>query len=334
MINPNAKLVPNLVDKTKIEQVPTRMGWGKGIVSAADKDKNVMGLCCDLTTSTQVSALKDKYPDRYIEVGIAEQNLACVAAGLALQGKIPFTASYASFSPGRNLEQIRTTICIQKLPVKTGGMHAGVSVGPDGLTHQALEDIAQMRTIPNMIVVVPCDALESERATTESVLNEKWRPKPFYLRFGREKTPVFTTSETPFEIGRAEIFREGKDVTIVGCGSLLYSAMIAAEELAAENIDCEVINSHTIKPLDGATIMASVQKTGCLVSVEEHQIAGGLGSAVAEFLSQNYPTPQEYIGAHDRFGETGQPDELYAVMKMDIPSIKEAIKKVISRKKI
>lgn len=329
MINPKMNLVPNLVDKTKMEQVPTRMGFGKGLVEAGEKDKNVMGLCCDLTISTQVSPFAEKFPNRYIEVGIAEQNLACVAAGLALQGKIPFIASYASFSPGRNNEQIRTTICIQNLPVKIGGMHAGVSVGPDGLTHQALEDIALMRVLPNMIVVVPCDATESVKATITAAFNGK----PTYLRFGREKTPVFTTAETPFEIGRAEIFREGKDVTIVGCGSLLHNALIAAEELATENIDCEVINSHTIKPLDGATIMASVQKTGCLVSVEEHQIAGGLGSAIAEFLSQNYPVPQEYIGARDRFGETGSPAELLAMMKMDVLSIKESVKKVISRKK-
>ncbi|MGD0976695.1 MAG: transketolase C-terminal domain-containing protein [Minisyncoccia bacterium] len=328
MISPNSKLAQNPVDKTKLEQVPTRMGFGKGLVQAGEKEKNVVALCCDLTISTQVSPFAEKFPDRYIEVGIAEQNLACIGAGMALQGKIPFLASYASFSPGRSNEQVRTAICIGNVPVKIGGMHAGVSVGPDGMTHQALEDIALMRVLPRMVVVVPCDALESQKATFASAFNGK----PTYLRFGREKTPVFTTTETPFEIGRAEIFREGKDVTIVGCGSLLFNAMVAAEELAGENIDCEVINSHTIKPLDGATILTSVQKTGCLVSVEEHQIAGGLGSAVSEFLSQNYPVPQEFIGARDRFGETGQPDELLTAMKMDVPAIKESVKKVTSRK--
>lgn len=329
MINPNSKLAQNLTDKTKLEAVPTRMGFGKGLVEAGDKDKQVMALCCDLTESTQVHLFAQKYPERYIEVGIAEQNMACIAAGLALQGKIPFMTSYASFSPGRNNEQVRTAICINNVPVKIGGMHAGVSVGPDGMTHQALEDIALMRVLPRMVVIVPCDAIEAQKATLTAATNGK----PTYLRFGREKTPVFTTVETPFEIGRAEIFREGKDVSIIACGAFVYNAIIAAEELASEGIDCEVINSHTVKPLDEATILASVQKTGCIVSVEEHQIAGGLGSAVAETLAKNYPVPQEFIGAHDRFGESGQPDELMKAMGMDIPSIKEAIKKVIGRKK-
>lgn len=328
MINPSAKLAENLSDKSKLEMVPTRMGFGKGLVEAGDKDKQVVALCCDLTESTQVHLFAQKFPDRYIEVGIAEQNMACVAAGLALQGKIPFMTSYATFSPGRNNEQIRTAICINNVPVKIGGMHAGVSVGPDGMTHQALEDIALMRVLPRMVVIVPCDAMEAQKATVAAAFNGK----PTYLRFGREKTPVFTTIETPFEIGRAEIFREGKDATIVGCGSLLYNALIAAEELASEGIDCEVINSHTIKPLDEKTILASAQKTGCMVSVEEHQIAGGLGSAVAECLAKNHPVPQEFIGIQDRFGESGQPDELLAAFHLDVPDIKEAIKRVLARK--
>lgn len=329
MINPNAKLAENLADKTKLEAIPTRMGFGKGLVEAGDKDNNIVALCCDLTESTQVSPFAQKYPDRYVEVGIAEQNLACVASGMAMMGKIPFITSYASFSPGRNNEQVRTVICINNVPVKICGMHAGVSVGPDGLTHQALEDIALMRVIPRMIVIIPCDAIESQKATLAAAFNGR----PTYLRFGREKTPVFTTLETPFEIGRAEVFREGKDVTIVGCGSLLYNAFVAAEKLTTEGIDCEVINSHTIKPLDEATILASIQKTNCLVSVEEHQIAGGLGSAIAEFSSKIYPVPQEYIGAHDRFGESGSPDELLEAMGMGVSSIEEAVRKVILRKK-
>lgn len=329
MINLNAKLVPNLADKTKLEAVPTRMGFGKGLVAAGDKDKRVVALCCDLTISTQVSPFAQKYPDRYIEVGIAEQNMACVAAGLALQGKIPFMTSYASFSPGRNNEQVRTAICINNVPVKVCGMHAGVSVGPDGMTHQAIEDIALMRVLPRMVVVVPCDAVEAEKATLAAAFNGQ----PTYLRFGREKTPVFTTSETPFKIGQAEVFREGKDVSIIGVGSLLYNAMVAAEELAKEGIDCEVINSHTVKPIDAKTILASVKKTGAAISIEEHQIYGGFGSALAELLAANYPVPQEFIGVHDRFGESGEPDELIEAFGLGIGSIKEAVKKVLARKR-
>jgi transketolase len=328
MMNPEAKLAENLLDKSKLEMVPTRMGFGKGLVEAGDKDKRVMALCCDLTESTQVHLFAQKYPDRYIEIGIAEQNMICVAAGLALQGKIPFVTSYATFGPGRNNEQIRTAVCISNLPVKIGGMHAGVSVGPDGMTHQALEDIALMRVLPRMIVIVPCDALESQKATLAATFNNQ----PTYLRFGREKTPVFTTADTPFEIGKALILREGKDVAIVGCGPLLYNSLLAAEELSKEGIECMVVNSHTVKPLDEKTIIEAAQKTGAVVSVEEHQITGGLGSAIAECLAKNYPVPQEFIGAQDRFGESGQPDELIEAMGMGIGSIKEAVKKAISRK--
>ncbi len=341
MINPSTKLTENLFDKTKLEMAPTRMGFGKGLVEAGNKDKRVMALCCDLTESTQVHLFAQKYPDRYIEVGIAEQNMVCVAAGLALQDKIPFVASYATFGPGRNNEQIRTAVCISNLPVKIGGMHAGVSVGPDGMTHQALEDIALMRVLPRMIVVVPCDALESQKATVTAAFNNQ----PTYLRFGREKTPIFTTEETPFEIGKALILRGpsfespsagsgqlSPQVAIIGCGPLLYNALVAAEELSKEGIECMVINSHTIKPLDEKTIIEAAKKTGAVVSVEEHQIAGGLGSAVAECLAKNYPVPQEFIGVQDRFGESGQPDELIEALGMGISSIKEAAKKVIARK--
>ena len=328
MMNPEAKLAENLLDKSKLEMVPTRMGFGKGLVEAGDKDKRVMALCCDLTESTQVHLFAQKYPDRYIEIGIAEQNMVCVAAGLALQGKIPFVTSYATFGPGRNNEQIRTAVCISNLPVKIGGMHAGVSVGPDGMTHQALEDIALMRVLPRMIVIVPCDALESQKATLAAAFNNQ----PTYLRFGREKTPVFTAADTPFEIGKALILRDGKDVAIVGCGTLLYNSLLAAEELSKEGIECMVINSHTVKPLDEKVIIEAAQKTGAVVSVEEHQVAGGLGSAIAECLAKNHPVPQEFIGAQDRFGESGQPDELIEAMGMGVNSIKEAVKKVLARK--
>jgi len=328
MINKKTRLVEHLFDKDKIEKKPTRDGYGLGLVEAGEKDNRIVVLCADLAESTRCHWFAEKFPERFIEIGVAEQNMATIAAGLANYGKIPFISSYATFSPGRNNEQIRTTVCINNVPVKICGAHAGVSVGPDGATHQALEDVALMRVLPRMVVIVPCDAIEAQKATVAAAFNGK----PTYLRFGREKTPVFTTIETPFEIGRAEIFREGKDVSIIGCGSLLYNAMIAAEELATEGIDCEVINSHTVKPLDEVTILASVQKTGCIVSVEEHQVAGGLGSVIAEVLAKNFPVSQEFIGVQDRFGESGEPDELIEAFGMGVGSIKEAIKKVIKRK--
>lgn len=329
MINKNAHLVDNLLDKTKLEMAPTRDGYGKGLVVAGEKDERVVVLCADLTESTRSLWFAEKFPERFVQVGVAEQNMALVASGMANYGKIPFISSYATFSPGRNNEQIRTNICINNVAVKIAGSHAGVSVGPDGATHQALEDIALMRVQPRMVVVVPCDAIEAEKATIAVAFNGQ----PSYIRFGREKSPVFTTLDTPFEIGRAEVFREGKDVAIIGCGMLLYNALLAAEELLKEGIDCMVINSHTIKPIDEKTIIDAAQKTGAVVSVEEHQINGGLGSAVAEVLSRNYPVPQEFIGVQDRFGESGTPEELIEAFGMGVGSIKEAVKKVISRKK-
>ncbi len=328
MTNKKVHLVQDLLNKSKLEMSATRVGYGKGLVEAGEKDERVVVLCADLTESTHSHWFKEKFPERFVELGVAEQNMATVAAGMANYGKIPFISSYAAFSPGRNWEQIRTTISLNNLPVKIGGMHAGVSVGPDGATHQQLEDIALMRVQPRMIVVVPCDAIEGQKATVAAASNGQ----PTYLRFGREKSPVFTTEKTPFEIGRAEVFREGKDVSIVGCGMLLYNALIAAEELSEGGIECEVINSHTVKPLDGQTILASVKKTGAAVSVEEHQIDGGLGSAIAEFLARNYPVPQEFIGMPNRFGESGKADELIERFGMGIGSIKKAVHKVLARK--
>lgn len=333
MINSDAKLVENLSDKSKLEMVPTRDGYGKGMVEAGEKDERVVVLSADLTESTRSHWFAEKFPERFIQVGVAEQNMATVASGMANYGKIPFISSYAVFSPGRNNEQIRTTISLNNVPVKIGGAHAGISVGPDGATHQALEDIALMRVQPNMVVLVPCDAVEAKKATVAAALSANWRSKPTYIRFGREKSPVFTTEETPFEIGRAEIFREGGDAAIIGCGMLLHNALLAAEELSQEGIECMVINSHTVKPLDEKTIIEAAQKTGAVVSVEEHQINGGLGSAIAETLSRNFPVPQEYVGVQNRFGESGNPDELIEIFGMGIESIKDAVKKVIARKK-
>ena len=328
MTNPNAKLVENILDKAKLEMTPTRDGYGRGVVEAGEKDQRVIVLCADLTESTRSLWFAEKFPERFIEIGVAEQNLALVASGMANYGKIPFISSYATFSPGRNNEQIRTNISINNVPVKIVGAHAGISVGPDGATHQALEDIALMRVQPRMVVVVPCDAIEAQKATFAVAFNNQ----PSYLRVGREKSPVFTTKDTPFELGKAEIYRDGKDAAIIGCGMLLYNTLVAAEELSGEGIECMVINSHTVKPLDVQTVVEAAQKTGAVVSVEEHQVNGGLGSAVAEILSKNYPVPQEYIGMQDRFGESGNAEELIKAFGMDVGSVKEAVKKVILRK--
>lgn len=329
MINKNVKLADNLFDGSKLEMTATRDGYGKGLVKAGEKDERVVVLCADLTESTRAHWFAEKFPERFIQVGVAEQNMALVASGMANYGKIPFISSYATFSPGRNNEQIRTNISINNVPVKIAGAHAGISVGPDGATHQALEDIALMRVQPNMVVVVPCDALEAEKATLASAFNNQ----PTYIRFGREKSPVFTAADTPFEIGQAEVLREGTDAVIIACGMLLYNALMAAEELSREGVECMVVNNHTIKPIDEKTIIEAAQKTGAVVSVEEHQVNGGLGSAVAEVLSRNYPVPQEYIGVQNRFGESGNPGELIEHFGMGISHIKEAVKRAVSRKK-
>jgi len=323
----NPKLSQNLF-KEDIEQEPTRFGFGRGLVEAGRENKEVVALCADLTESTKISDFKKEFPDRFIEVGIGEQNMASLASGLAAIGKIPFISSYAMFSPGRNWEQIRTTICYNDVNVKIAGAHSGVSVGPDGATHQAIEDIAITRVIPNMVVLAPCDSIETEKATIAAA---KFKG-PVYIRFAREKTPVFTTKETPFEIGRAEVFSEGKDVTIIACGPLVYEALKAAEKLFKEGIEAEVINNHTIKPMDKETILKSVKKTKCAVTVEEHQAFGGMGSAVCEILAQEFPIPVEIVGVKDRFGESGEPDELLKAFGLKSENIIEAVKRVISRK--
>ncbi len=329
-------LVPDLFSK-EIKQLPTRNGYGDGLVEAGKKNANVVVLCCDLTESTRSQAFKDAFPDRFVEIGVAEQNMAGVAAGMALEGKVPFCSSYAVFNPGRNWDQIRVSVCYNRANVKIVGAHAGISVGPDGATHQALEDIAITRVLPNMTVLAPCDAIETKKATLAAAkLNG-----PVYLRFTREKTPVFTTDKTPFTIGVANVLKQGKDVTIIACGPLVYEALVAAKELDIKkklngnytDINCEVINCHTIKPIDVKTIVKSVKKTGCVVTVEEHQVAGGLGGAVAEVLAKHCPAPIEMIGMPDTFGQSGEPGELLREYGMDVKHIMSAIKKVIRRKK-
>jgi len=328
MTNPDAKLVENLFD-SNIQQLPIRNGYGEGLVIAGDENQNVVALCADLTESTKTLAFKNKYPKRFVELGVAEQNMAAVASGMAAMGKVPFISSYAMFSPGRNWEQIRTTICYNNQNVKIAGAHAGISVGPDGGTHQAVEDMAIMRVIPNMVVIAPGDAIEAKKATLAAARYVG----PVYIRFAREKTPVFTTEATPFEIGKAIVLFDGQEpqVTIVVCGSVSYNGLMAAYELEKEGIESIIINCPTIKPLDGETILAAVKRTKCVITVEEHQIMGGLGSAIAEFLSQNYHVPQEFIGVRDRFGESGEPNELIEKFGMGVSAIKQAAKKVIAR---
>jgi len=329
MLNPKLKLSEKIFEKD-VEQQPTRQGYGEGLVAAGEKDENVVVLCADLTESTRSNLFKDKFPERFVEVGVAEQGMATIAAGMANYGKIPFISSYAAFSPGRNWEQIRTTIALNDVPVKIAGAHAGVSVGPDGATHQMLEDIALMRAMPNMIVIYPADSIEAKKATIAAAANGK----PTYIRLAREKTPIMTTEDSPFEIGKAEVYWESKSpqATIIASGPLLFEALVAAEDLKKSEIEVEVINCPTIKPIDERTIISSVKKSGAVVTVEEAQITGGLGGAIAELLSKNLPTPQEYIGMPDHFGESGEPDELLEKYGMKSHHIVSAVKKVISRK--
>lgn len=327
MIRTEAKLALDLLDP-KIAQKPTRDGYGMGVIAAAEKDPNVVVVCADLTESTRNLDFKKKFPDRFIQVGVHEQFLAAGAAGLALGGKIPFITSYAMFCPGRAWEMVRTNICLNDVNVKIIGSHAGVSVGPDGATHQAIEDMAIMRPIPNVTILAPCDAVEAEKATRAIAA---WKG-PCYVRFAREKTPVFTTAETPFEIGKATTFRTGKDVAIVACGPLVHNALLAAEELAEEGLDVMVVNSHTVKPLDEKAVLHAAETCDAIVTVEEHQITGGLGGAVAEYLAKVRPTIQEFVGVPNVFGESGSPNELISRFGMDVTAIKKAVKKAHKRK--
>jgi len=298
-------LIKDVLDKDIVRE-PIRKGFGRGLLSAGKVNVNVVAACADLTESTQMSLFKKEFPERFVEVGVAEQNLVTVGSGMAAMGKIPFVSSYAAFSPGRNWEQIRTTICLNDRPVKIVGSHAGVSVGPDGATHQMLEDIALMRVLPNMVVIAPGDSLEAERATLAMASDQR----PNYIRLAREATPIVTTDKTPFEIGKAYVYKEGKDLTIMSTGTMTYQALAAAAKLEKDGIHAEVIHIPTIKPLDEKTIIASAKKTGKVITVEEGQIIGGLGGAIAELLSQTSPTKVIRMGMQDRFGESGKPDEL------------------------
>jgi transketolase len=331
MLNPDAKLNPKLFDDD-VEQAPTRDGYGTGLVAAGEASGDVVAFCADLTESTRVEAFAKKFPERFFELGVAEQNMAAVAAGMGVTGKIPYISSYATFSPGRNWEQIRTTIAYNDANVKIAGHHTGISVGPDGATHQATEDVAIMRAIPNMKVFVPCDAVEARKATFAAA--QVWGP--VYLRFQREKTPIMTTEETPYVPGKAQVFWQSKkpEVLIIGCGGLLHNALLAARELEEkDHIGTIVLNCASIKPIDSKTIVELAKKFGAVVTVEEHQVAGGLGGVVAEVLAKHAPAPVEFIGMQDMFGESGSPAALIKRYGMTPKDIAMAAKRALRRKK-
>lgn len=305
MSNPAVYLNKKLYEED-IESEPNRTGFGRGLAEAARRNENVVGLAADLTDSTKMSIFADEFPERFIQVGIAEQNLVTVASGMAAMGKIPFAASYAAFNPGRNWEQIKTTAALNDQPVKIIGAHAGLYTGMDGATHQMLEDFAIMRVIPNMVVIAPCDAVEAEKVAL--VMAEDTRPN--YVRLTREPLATITTDRTPFKLERAYVYSPGKDITLVTTGSMTYVSLMAAEALYKDGIDVEVIHMPVIKPMDTVTLLHSVEKTGAVLTVEEHQVNGGLGGAVAEFLGEHQPAPMIRIGVRDRFGESGDPKDL------------------------
>lgn len=324
-----SKVIPQALDLDKVEMGAARDGFGKALAELGKQNKNVVALCADLTESIRIEEFAKAVPDQFIELGVAEQNMMGMAAGLALAGKIPFIASYAVFNPGRNWDQLRVAVAYSQANVKVIGAHAGISVGPDGATHQALEDVAITRVLPGLVVVVPTDFHEAYKATL-AVAEYKG---PVYMRFGREKTAVVTTPETPFVLGKANLFREGKDATICANGPLVYEALLAAEALAKEKISCEVIAVPTVKPLDKETIVTSVKKTGAMVTAEEAQITGGLGGAIAELLGEECAVPLYRIGVRDRFGESGKPEELMDAYGLRAKDIIKAVKQVIARKK-
>lgn len=309
-------------------KIPMRDGYGKALLELCEKGENIMVLDADVAKSTRTVWIRDKYPEKFMDMGISEQDMVGTAAGLALSGVTPFASTYCVFLAGRAWDQIRTTVCYNNLNVKFGGAHAGISVGPDGATHQALEDVALMRVLPNMTVIVPCDAEETRKAT----LSMAKINGPCFIRFEREAVPVVTDENTPFELGKARICHEGKDVTVIANGAMVYEAMNAAAELAKEGISVRVLNMHTVKPLDEAAIITAAKETGCIVTAEEHQINCGLGSAIAECLAKNYPVPVEMVAVNDSFGESGQPQELMDKYGLNQESIAKKVRTVLARK--
>ena len=309
-------------------RVPMRDGYGKALMELCEKRKDVMVLDADVAKSTRTVWIRDKYPEHFLDMGISEQDMVGTAAGLALSGMVPFASTYCVFLAGRAWDQIRTTVCYNNLNVKLGGAHAGISVGPDGATHQALEDVALMRVLPNMTVIVPCDAEETRKAT----LAMAERQGPCFVRFGREAVPVVTDENTPFEIGKARLCREGSDVTVFANGAMVFEAQNAADALAKEGMSVRVFDLHTVKPLDEEAVLKAAEETGCIVTAEEHQVNGGMGSTVAEFLAKHCPVPMEFVGMQDSFGESGDPQELMDKYGLNQKTIEEKIRKVLARK--
>jgi transketolase len=306
----------------------TRSGFGEGLAELGRTNENVVALCADLTGSLKMDAFLKENPERFFQVGIAEANMMGLAAGMATAGKIPFTGTFANFSTGRVYDQIRQSIAYSKKNVKICASHAGLTLGEDGATHQILEDIGMMKMLPNMTVIVPADFNQTKQATIAIADFEG----PVYLRFGRPAVPIFVKPDAKFVIGKADLLIEGTDVTIIACGHLVWKSIEAAQQLAAQGISAEVINMHTIKPLDVQAILDSVSKTKCVVTAEEHMINGGLGDSVAQVLARNTPYPQEYVGVNDSFGESGTPDELMVKYHIDTPDVVAAALRVISRK--
>ena len=315
------------LDLKTVGQKPTRFGYADALLALGEADPRVVVLDADLAKSTLTGRFAEKFPGRFFDCGIAEQNMLGIAGGLALAGKIPFVNTYGVFLAGRAWDQIRTSVCYGELNVKVVGAHGGLSVGPDGATHQALEEIALMRVLPNMRVIVPCDSNEAYKATLEAAKIKG----PVYIRLGREPVPVITTDKTPFNYGQAQTCREGKDVTIFACGLMVYLSLVAAEKLQKKGISARVINLHTVKPIDKKAIIKAAKETRCIVTAEEHQLMAGFGSAVAEVVVQNCPVPMEMVGVRDTFGESGQPWELLKKYHLMDGDIVKAVEKAIHR---
>jgi transketolase len=324
---PDLKLVPDILAKDLAKEV-MKKGYGRGLVAAGKQNEKIVAASSDVTGSTGTDAFAAEFPDRFFEVGIAEQNLVAFGSGLAAMGKLPFVAAYGAFSPGRNWEQIRTTICINDQPVKIVGTHVGLSDSPDGATHQILEDIALMRSLPNMTVLSPCDSLEAAKATLAMASYDK----PVYMRIARDDTVIITTDKTPFKIGKAYVYRPGQDVTIIATGRMTYYALVAAAKLAKDDIHAEVVHVPTIKPLDVETILSSVKKTGAVVTAEEGQVNAGFGGAIAELLGENHPMPIKRIGIQDQFGQSGSPEELFEHYGLTAKHIAFAVHEVLGKK--
>lgn len=322
-------LLEGYLHEKKVDQAATRDGFGRALVDCGAKDEDIVGLTGDLCESTRMDGFAKAYPERFFDVGVAEQNMMGLAAGLALSGKIPFITSYATFSPGRNWDQLRVSVCYSEANVKVVGCHSGLSVGPDGATHQALEDIAMTRVLPNLVVLAPCDSNQAYQATVAAAAYHG----PVYIRLTREKTPVFTRPDAPFVIGKMQHVLEGSDVTLIAAGPVAYEALQAAHDLQSDGVTVDLLLCPSIKPLDRSALVKSVEKTGAIVTVEEHQIDGGLGGAVAECLVEHCPTPLERVGMPNHFGESGEPSELFKKYGLDRSAIVSAVKRVLKRKK-